>query len=58
MSIIHFLVKEVLNYFIAVINKEEVSERALKLTEEVIRYNPANYTAWYFFISFPFSCLL
>mmetsp|Transcript_33318 Transcript_33318/g.53395 ORF Transcript_33318/g.53395 Transcript_33318/m.53395 type:complete len:349 (-) Transcript_33318:94-1140(-) len=39
---------DVHNYFRAIIHKNELSLRALKLTERVIRLNPANYTAWQF----------
>jgi len=37
---------DTMNYFRAIIQSEEKSERALKLTEEVISINSANYTAW------------
>jgi len=39
---------EVMGYFRAVMHANEKSERALALTTEVIRMNPANYTAWYY----------
>lgn len=36
------------DYFRAILEKGEVSKRALALTEEVINQNSANYTAWQF----------
>mmetsp|Transcript_32140 Transcript_32140/g.44044 ORF Transcript_32140/g.44044 Transcript_32140/m.44044 type:complete len:311 (-) Transcript_32140:110-1042(-) len=39
---------EIMNYFRAIVQKDERSERALALTREVIGCNSANYTAWYF----------
>ena len=39
---------EVMSYFRAVLHSDEKSERALKLTKEVIMCNPANYTGWYY----------
>lgn len=39
---------EVHERFYAVLEKEEVSEEALALTEEVIDENSANYTAWWY----------
>jgi protein farnesyltransferase/geranylgeranyltransferase type-1 subunit alpha len=39
-------VVDTMNYFRAVIQAEEKSERALELTTDVISVNSANYTAW------------
>lgn len=40
--------KEAMDYFRAVVQAGEVSERALQLTAIVTELNPANYTAWYY----------
>eukprot|EP01083_Nonionella_stella_P051102 135693_1 len=39
---------ETMNYFRAILHKDERSERALLLTEAVINVNPADYSAWHF----------
>src|SRR5438045_2289658 len=38
--------KETMDYFRAILHRDERSPRALALTEHVIKINPANYTAW------------
>ncbi|CAE7895554.1 FNTA [Symbiodinium necroappetens] len=40
--------EEVHNYFRAIQQRNETSERALHLTADVIEHNSANYTAWYY----------
>jgi protein farnesyltransferase/geranylgeranyltransferase type-1 subunit alpha len=40
--------EEVHDYFRAIREKGELSERALDLTADVIKHNSANYTAWYY----------
>lgn len=37
---------EAMSYLRAVMAKDEVSERVLKVTEDVIEMNPAHYTVW------------
>lgn len=39
--------KDATDYFRAIVKSGERSERVLQLTEELIRLNPAHYTAWY-----------
>lgn len=36
-----------MDYFRAIAAEKEYSERALDLTEDIIRRNPAHYTVWY-----------
>ena len=37
-----------MGYFRAIYQKQEISERALNLTTETIRFSQGNYTAWFF----------
>lgn len=39
---------EIMSYFRAVLKAKEVSERAFRLTEEVINTSDGNYTAWFY----------
>lgn len=39
---------EAMSYLRAVMWNNEKSDRALKLTENIIEMNPAHYTVWYF----------
>lgn len=38
---------EAMSYLRATMAKDEKSDRALRLTEDIIRMNPAHYTVWY-----------
>lgn len=46
---------EAMSYFRAITAKDEKSERALDLTEEIINMNPAHYTIWYSRFMFPLT---
>lgn len=37
-----------MSYFRAIYDKQEISERALELTEETIMINQGNYAAWHY----------
>ena len=46
------LMKDVFDYFRAVLKSGEKSARVLTLTEEALDLNPANYTVWYYRFGF------
>lgn len=50
--------EEATAYLRAVMAQDEMSDRALELTEDVIKLNPAHYTVWYVlsYIYFLFVC--
>ena len=39
---------EIMGYFRAILKKDEISQRAFNLTEEVIFHSMGNYTAWHY----------
>ncbi len=46
LNIFSFSVKDIFNYFRAIVLKNEISERAFQLTSDALELNPANYTVW------------
>jgi protein farnesyltransferase/geranylgeranyltransferase type-1 subunit alpha len=40
--------QEIMGYLRAILKKDERSERAVELTSMALRFNPANYTTWWF----------
>jgi protein farnesyltransferase/geranylgeranyltransferase type-1 subunit alpha len=44
---------EGMSYLRAVMANNEMSERVLELTEDIIQMNPAHYTVWYVFLPHP-----
>eukprot|EP00055_Hartaetosiga_balthica_P005144 m.14636 g.14636 ORF g.14636 m.14636 type:complete len:324 (-) comp4346_c0_seq1:858-1829(-) len=39
---------DAMDYFRAILKSQEMSERALQLTTEIIAFNPAHYTVWHY----------
>lgn len=39
-------VRDVMDYFRAIVKKDEYSQRALDLVTVALEYNPANYSIW------------
>ena len=42
----HLTDREASEYFRAIVNAGEMSERVLELTQDIISMNPAHYTVW------------
>ena len=49
---------EATSYLRAVMAANEMSERALKLTEDIIAINPAHYTVWYGIVASAYNSFL